>query len=129
MTHFLVGNAPLLTGDAAEVGSIVYLRLIECIGLDEGALAESVTVAYLEGYGVSACLIILIAYLLQRGILGTIENPDGISAGLRGIGGRHLIDVLVNGDLKIDTVHGGNAIGVGSIKAVGRASRWQNNKR
>ena len=115
---FLVVDAPLLAGDAAEVGGIVHLRLVEGVAFLHAGLADAVAVAQLQLDGVAAGLVVLVAHLIEGGIGGAVENPDGIGAGGRCAGGRHLVGLLVDADLEVHALHGGYAVGVGAVEAL-----------
>ena len=118
---FLIGYTPFFAGNAAKVGTIVYLGLIEGVGLAEGSLTETIMVAQFQGYGVSTGLSVHISYLVQSRILSAIENPNRIGSWLWTIGGCHLVVFLINGNLEVYTLHGRNTVGVGSFKAIGGA--------
>ena len=66
MSHFLVGEAPLLVADAAEVGRVVDLRLVEGEFLLDASLRDTVEVAQTQHYGVSTFFRIVVTDFLKR---------------------------------------------------------------
>ena len=118
--RLFVGDAPLLAGDAAEVGRVVYLRLIEGELLGGLSLTEAVAVAEFQGYGIGTGLWVVVANLRQCGVLRAVEDPDGIGTGRRIEMGNHLIGLLVDGDVEV-TGSRRDTVGVSAVEALGRA--------
>ena len=121
VTDLLVGKAPLLLGDAAEVGTVVDNGVVEGIFLLYATLAEAVAVSQFQLNGVSTGLAVLVTDFLQGRILCAVENPEGIDSGLRGVRGYHLVSLLVDADLEVDAVQRRDALLAGSLETVGRA--------
>ena len=121
MTSLFVGNAPLFVGNTTEVGRIVYLGLVERIGLLDATLAKAVAVAQLHLNGMRASLIILIAHLRECRIRGTVENPYRIGTRLSLIGSHHLVGLLVYSHLEVHTINSRSAVGICSVETVRRA--------
>ena len=123
MGHFPIGYTPFFIADAAEISRIVDLCLVEGKFLLQSCIRDTVAVTQLQLYSVGSLLRIIVTHFGKRGILCAVENPDGISAGGRGIGSHHLIGLLVDGHLEVGTADRGFPIRIGSVETVGRASR------
>ena len=119
--HLAVVDAPLLLGNAAEVVGIVNLGLVEGVLLLDTGLADTVAVTQSQFDGVGASLAVLVTHLLQGGVGGAVKDPDGIGARLRSVVGNHLVGLLVNADVKVNTAHRGDAVDVCAVKFIGRA--------
>ena len=123
MSHFLVGEAPLLVADAAEVGRVVDLRLVESELLLDASLRDTIAVAQTQLYGVGTSLGVVVTHFLKRGVLCAVENPDRIGARSGRVRGHHLVGLLVYGNLIVDTADRGNSVRIGALELFGRASR------
>ena len=118
-----VGNAPLLAADAAEVGRVVNLCLVEGEFLLQTCIRDAVAVSQFQLHRVGSPFGIVVTYFGKRGILRAIENPDGISSGGWSIVSHHLVSLLINGHLEVSTADRGFPIRIGSVETIGRASR------
>ena len=121
MTGLLIGEAPLLVFDATQFARIIDDGIVESIIFLYATLAEAVAVGQLQLYGMCTSLGVFITDFLQGGILCAVENPYGIRTCLWRITGYHLVRLLIDADLEVDTVYGGNAVGICSLETVGRA--------
>ena len=125
VAYLLAVDAPIFARDAAEVGTPVYLGLIEREGLADARLADAVAVANAQLDGVGAGFGVGVAHLLQGGVARAVDDPHGVSALCGGVAGHHLVGFLVDGHLELSAADGGNAVGIGTGKLVGRAGREQ----
>ena len=125
MSSLFIGETPLLTDNLAEVGTVIDLGLVEGEGLADRSLTEAIAVTQLQVDGVSTCLGVLITHFLQCGICIAVQDPHGVCTSLRSICGNHLVGLLVNADVEVNTAYRRNTIGVCAVKAFGRAGCHQ----
>ena len=105
MGDFFVSDAPLFTGDAAEIGTVVDLGLVEGEGLRDRTLTETVAVANLHIDGIGACLGVIVTHFLQGRVCGAVQDPHRVCTRLWGIGGNHLVCLLINADVEVNTAY------------------------
>ena len=103
MGHFLVGKAPLLVADATEISTVVDLGLVEGEGLLDTSLTETIAVTQHHLDDIIASLRVLITHFLQGRVGGIIDFPHGVCARLWREGGNHLVGLLINADVEINT--------------------------